>query len=58
MKQVLHIIVNDNPIAAAIIEAQRKTNEAEVRVEDLRRDNPDYNSLVELIFKADSVEVW
>ncbi|MDB6055218.1 MAG: hypothetical protein JWN25_2741 [Verrucomicrobiales bacterium] len=58
MKQVLHIIVNDNPIAAAIIEAQRKTNEAEVRVEDLRGDNPDYNSLVELIFKADSVEVW
>jgi hypothetical protein len=58
MRTVLHILTEpEDDLAHALIETQRMMAEVRVEVISLHGD-PDYESLVDRIFTADSVEVW
>jgi hypothetical protein len=59
MPAILHILTKpDDVLAQAVIAEQQHQGEANVEVVDLTRPAPDYETLVEKIFSADSVEVW
>lgn len=57
MSRVLHIITRPNdPLATEVIARQKA--ERTVDVIDLTKPEPNYDQLLEAIFKADSVQVW
>jgi hypothetical protein len=59
MKTVLHILTRpDDPTARTVVEAQKQGPELNVEVADLTVAQPDYDTLVETIFRAESVAVW
>ena len=59
MKRILHILTRENdPTAAEVISQQRAQAEWEIAIVDLNESNPDYASLLEKVFAADSVAVW
>lgn len=59
MRQILHIVTKpDDKLAAEIVAAQRKQPNTAVNVADLTGKAPDYEKLLEDIFKADSIQVW
>ncbi len=59
MKTVLHILTRpDDPTARTVLEAQRQDANARIEVADLTEPEPDYDALVEAIFRAESIAVW
>ena len=59
MKRALHILTRENDtVASEVISRQREQAGVKVEVMDLTQADPDYAALLELIFAADSVEVW
>lgn len=59
MGTILHILTpNAGPDDQAMITRQRDQSGYEVRVFDLTESAPDYDRLLEMIFAADSVQVW
>jgi hypothetical protein len=60
MRLILHILTRgDEPLAREIITRQEESEaENKVVVVDLTAGQPDYKSLVENIFAADSVQTW
>ena len=59
MKTVLHILTRpDDPTARTVVETQKQDPELNVELADLTLAQPDYEALVETIFRADSVAVW
>jgi hypothetical protein len=56
---ILHILTKPgDPLADAIISAQKSDSDRAVEVVDLSSGEPDYAALVEKIFAAASIEVW
>ncbi|HYT59444.1 MAG TPA: hypothetical protein VEL06_04700 [Haliangiales bacterium] len=59
MRALLHIVTQPNDaLAAAVIAAQEKQPDAQVKVVELAAPEPDYGKLLEEIFAADAVAVW
>jgi hypothetical protein len=59
MKNVLHILTNQNDVdALEVIARQRTRPDCEVETVNLAAGQPDYTKLLEKIFAADSVAVW
>ncbi len=59
MRTVLHILTRpEDPTARAVVEAQRQDPELKVEVVDLTPAQPDYDALVDAIFRAESIAVW
>ncbi len=59
MPILLHILTkSDDSVAQAVIAVQSQSVENQIEVVDLTQAEPDYEALVERIFRADSVEVW
>ena len=59
MRRALHILTRtDDPLAQEVIPRLREQSDEHLKVVDLNAANPDYASLVEEIFAADSVAVW
>ncbi len=59
MKTVLHVLTRlDDPTARAVLGAQRQDPELTVEVADLTPAQPDYDALVDAIFRAESIAVW
>ncbi len=59
MSQRLHILTKpDDSLAEKIIAAQRQQGDAEIIVRDLTGAKPDYEKLLQEIFRADSIQVW
>ncbi len=59
MKTVLHILTRaDDPTARTVLVAQQQDPELKVEVADLTVPQPDYDKLVEAIFRADSIATW
>ena len=47
-----------DPFARAVIEEERKHSEVELRKFDLTESAPNYDRLLEEIFRADAVHIW
>jgi hypothetical protein len=59
MARILHILTRpDDSLAKEIIARQKESQSDEVQIVDLTKPNPDYESLLEMIFASDSVESW
>ena len=59
MRSVLHITTRpDDALALAMIARQTGQADLKVDVADLTTPGLDYQALLELIFTADSVQVW
>jgi len=59
MPRTLHILTRpDDALAGEIIACQKSIQGNEIEIVDLTRPQPDYKSLLEKIFAADSVETW
>ena len=59
MPTLLHILTKpEDSLARNIISIQRQSPQTKIEVVDLTEPDPDYRSLLEKIFAADSVEVW
>ena len=59
MRVVLHILTQpDDTLAQEVIARQRELQGQEVNVVDLSSAEPDYATLIQEIFAADSVAVW
>lgn len=59
MTAILHILTKpDDTLAQSVIAAQTMLSDAVVETVDLTQPTPDYDALVEKIFRANSVEVW
>jgi hypothetical protein len=59
MRSVLHILTRpDDALARELIALQKNIAGNKVEVADLTLPEPDYKSLLEKIFAADSVESW
>lgn len=60
MTRILHIQTHTaTELSSNVIEQQRKDSDiAEIRVVDLRADNPDYDKLVDMVFESDTIQVW
>ena len=59
MTTILHILTqSEDALAPGIIAAQTRLPECAVETVDLTQPKPDYEALVEKIFRADSVAVW
>jgi hypothetical protein len=59
MPLILHILTRpDDTLARELITRQKSAGSNEVEVVDLTVAEPDYKSLLEKIFAADSVESW
>ena len=58
-RTLLHLLVQtDDPLAARIIDEQRKLPDHNVKVVDLTDPDCDYGTVLEEIFQADSLQVW
>ncbi len=56
---MLHILTRpEDPTARAVLDAQRQNPELKVEVADLTGARPDYDALVDAIFRAESIAVW
>jgi hypothetical protein len=59
MRKVLHILTKtDDELSRTVISLQQDVAEIELNLIDLTVPEPDYDSLLEAIFDADSIEVW
>jgi hypothetical protein len=59
MRNVVHILTKtDHTLAAQIIRAQADIPEMRVQVVDLTKPDADYLDMLEILFTADSVQVW
>jgi len=59
MPRILHILTRpDDALARDLIARQKRLAGNEVEVVDLTVADPDYKTLLEKIFAADSVESW
>ena len=59
MRTILHILTKpEDPLARALVDAQRRQPDLRVEVADLTPTEPNYATLLEQIFAADSVQVW
>ena len=59
MRKLLHIVTQPNDsLAKEVIAQQRNKPDNDVEIVDLTVAEPDYKSLLNKIFSADSVEVW
>ena len=59
MRRLLHIVTKSGePLALEIIQFHRQQPDCEVMVVDLTQPEADYETLLENIFAADSVQVW
>jgi hypothetical protein len=59
MRSILHIVTTpDDTLAESIISRQRSLPDQEVKVADLTVPHPDYRALLEVIFTADSIQMW
>jgi hypothetical protein len=59
MRTILHIVTKSNDtLAAGVIAKQRTSTDLQVKLVDLTVTDPDYQTVLEEIFAADSVEVW
>jgi hypothetical protein len=59
MRVALHILTQpDDALARAVLEQLRKRQDQVINVADLTVAEPDYASLIQEIFAADSVAVW
>ncbi|MBM3839189.1 MAG: hypothetical protein FJ398_14720 [Verrucomicrobia bacterium] len=59
MRRALHILTTPNdPLAETVIDGQRQLPDQEVTVVDCNAREPDYQGLLEEIFRADSIQVW
>jgi hypothetical protein len=59
MKTILHILIRpDDPTARTVLEGQQRDSELKVEVADLTASQPDYDALIEAVFRADSIAVW
>jgi len=59
MPRTLHILTRpDDTLANEIIACQKSNQTGELNIVDLTHPNPDYKTLLEKIFAADSVETW
>ena len=59
MPAILHILSHSaDELAAEVIRVQRAQAEFEVETFDLTQGQPDFATLLERIFAADSVESW
>ena len=59
MRRILHIKSSTaDALADEVIAAQLPDTSLQIRIVDLNVDEPDYLSVLEEIFEADSVEVW
>ena len=59
MAVLLQIITQpEDHFANVVIEEERKQSGAEVRNFDLTASEPNYDRLLEEIFKADAIHVW
>ena len=59
MRTILHILTRtDDALATEIIALHRENSETKIEVFDLTAGEPEYPSLLEKIFEADSVQVW
>ena len=59
MRTILHVRTQpDDSLQRIVAEQQRALPGSTVEVVDLSQGSPDYDSLVEKVFAADSVQVW
>ena len=59
MRTILHILTRpEDELSRTVMAGQRALPEVVIEAVELTGPAPDYNSLVEKIFTADSVEVW
>ncbi len=59
MRQILHIMTTANDILPQkIISHQQQSTDLQLKIVDLTQPEPDYQALLEDIFKADSINVW
>ena len=59
MPLILQIVTQtDDHFASAVMEEEQKQAGAEVRKFDLTGSEPDYDRLLEELFKADAIHVW
>ena len=59
MAKILQIVTRPNdPFADAVIGEEQKQAGAVVRKFDLTESAPDYDGLLEEIFRADAIHVW
>lgn len=59
MRVVLHILTSENnELAREVIAQQSRNSELKMRISDLTTLTPDYASVIEDIFAAESVAVW
>jgi hypothetical protein len=54
---LLHIITRADSLAEELIQQQRNAGKDEVTIADLRVTSPDYDTLLDQIFSADSIHV-
>ncbi len=59
MLEILHILTKkDERTATDIIRAQAQMPDSHVEVVDLNGGEPNYDELLQKIFRAESVQVW
>lgn len=59
MRRVLLILTQSlDPLNDIVTATERTLPDTEVRVADLTTETPDYQGLLEAVFRADSVQVW
>jgi hypothetical protein len=59
MKAVLHILTRpDDCLGNYMAQAQAKAEGLDVRIVDIASKEPDYDRLLEMVFEAESVQVW
>jgi len=59
MRRILHILTRTNDsLSRQIISTQRREPDQQVEIADLTISTPDYQQLLNEIFRADSIEVW
>lgn len=59
MPTQLHILTRPaDELVTTLLERERAADQAQIEVVDLTRPNPDYGTLVDRVFAADSVVTW
>lgn len=59
MRTILHIkSATTDTLAEEVISRQRSDGQLRVEIVDLNGDDPGYQSVLEMLFEADSVAVW
>lgn len=58
MPKILNILIRPDEFTKDLIETEKAAGTSEVAVFDLTHPDPDYNELLEEVFRADSVRIW